>query len=130
MANRQWTEEEILELMEEKYPNLPMSEARIQAEFWVIDHNDWLPNENKEEVKAKIKSATKGISNAEKPKAERKPKEKDKEKVDFISSLVIAMQSENLAENIKIVNSQKEITFNIGENEYSLSLIRHRKPKN
>lgn len=33
------------------------------------------------------------------------------------------------AENIHIVNPQKEITFSVGENEYSLTLTRHRKPK-
>lgn len=33
------------------------------------------------------------------------------------------------AENIKIVNQQKEITFTVGENEYSLTLTKHRKKR-
>lgn len=33
------------------------------------------------------------------------------------------------AKNIKIVNQQKEITFTVGENEYSLTLTKHRKKK-
>lgn len=33
------------------------------------------------------------------------------------------------AKNIKIANIQKEITFTVGENEYSLTLTKHRKKK-
>lgn len=33
------------------------------------------------------------------------------------------------AENVKITNKQKEITFTVGENEYSLTLTKHRKKK-
>ena len=33
------------------------------------------------------------------------------------------------AENITIVNQQREIVFTVGENEYSLTLTKHRKKK-
>ena len=32
-------------------------------------------------------------------------------------------------ENVSVVNNQKEIVFNVGENDYSLTLTRHRKKK-
>lgn len=38
--------------------------------------------------------------------------------------------SEKGYENCEIANKNKEITFAIGENHYSINLIEHRKPKN
>lgn len=32
-------------------------------------------------------------------------------------------------ENVSIVNNQKEIVFNVGENDYSITLTKHRKNK-
>lgn len=57
-----------------------------------------------------------------------KNKKKDDEKEDFIAKL--AEYLPNLAENVQIVNANREISFKIGENEYSLTLTKHRKPKN
>ena len=62
-----------------------------------------------------------------KPQREKKI---DAEKVSIIES--VAHQLTRLiepaaAEKIKIENPQREITFQVGENEYSLTLTRHRK---
>lgn len=56
-----------------------------------------------------------------------KEKKKDDEKEDFIAKLAEFLP--NLAENVKILNANREISFVIGENEYSLTLTKHRKPK-
>lgn len=61
-------------------------------------------------------------------KFDTKNKKKDDEKEDFIAKL--AEYLPNLAENVQIVNVNREISFKIGENEYSLTLTKHRKPKN
>lgn len=61
----------------------------------------------------------------------------DTEKIAIIESVArqltrfvsLDKNSLNGAENIKIVNQQKEITFTVGENEYSLTLTKHRKKK-
>ena len=58
----------------------------------------------------------------------------DKEKVEIIENvadyLIRFVKSDfKTAENIVIANPQKEITFTIGENEYSLTLTKHRKKK-
>lgn len=61
----------------------------------------------------------------------------DAEKIVIIESVAhqltkfIASDENKLdgAKNIKIVNQQKEITFTVGENEYSLTLTKHRKKK-
>lgn len=60
-------------------------------------------------------------------KFDTKNKKKDDEKEDFIAKL--AEYLPNLAENVQIVNVNREISFKIGENEYSLTLTKHRKPK-
>lgn len=61
----------------------------------------------------------------------------DTEKIAIIKSVAhqltrfISFDENNLngVENVKIVNQQKEITFTVGENEYSLTLTKHRKKK-
>lgn len=61
----------------------------------------------------------------------------DTEKIAIIESVAHQLtrfvpldeNSLNGAENIKIINQQKEITFTVGENEYSLTLTKHRKKK-
>lgn len=84
------------------------------------------------EIKAKgIKNYVKGAEAEKKP---RKPREVklDDEKVHFIGCLKTLLEGMALngkVSNVQIANPQKELTFNIGENEYSLSLIKHRKKK-
>lgn len=61
----------------------------------------------------------------------------DAEKVEIIKSVAqqltrfVKSDAKDIegAENIKITNQQKEITFTVGENEYSLTLTKHRKKK-
>ena len=60
-------------------------------------------------------------------KFDTKPKKKDDEKEDFITKL--AEMLGNVVENVEIANPNREICFKIGENEYSLTLTKHRKPK-
>ena len=60
-------------------------------------------------------------------KFDTKPKKKDDEKEDFIAKL--AEMLPKLVKNIEIANPNREICFKIGENEYSLTLTKHRKPK-
>lgn len=64
-------------------------------------------------------------------KRERKPNE---EKRDLIAYVAHAMGEcdhfeETFAQTVEIVNIEREITFKVGENCYSLTLTCHRKPK-
>lgn len=56
-----------------------------------------------------------------------KSKKKDAEKEEFIAKLheIVAQ----FTENCEIANANREITFNLGENEYSLVLTKHTKKK-
>ena len=42
----------------------------------------------------------------------------------------LAENSENACENVKIANKERQIAFRIGENDYELTLVQKRKPKN
>ena len=79
------------------------------------------------EIKANgIKDYTQS-SNEKKPKKKREVK-LDPTKVNFINYLNEWLLTTDV-ENVTIVNTQKEISFDIKGENYSLSLIKHRKPK-
>lgn len=42
----------------------------------------------------------------------------------------LAENSENACENVEITNKERQIAFKIGENDYELTLVQKRKPKN
>lgn len=110
--------------------------SREDAEqLWEDDQADYI-GEQGEEMTLKAKEIRRYEQSTE--KKERKPREKkiDQEKVaiiDFIWSCMLNNTHllENLLEvdNVNVANPQKEITFRVGENEYSLTLTKHRPPK-
>ena len=81
------------------------------------------------EIKAKeIKRYEK--AEEQKPRKKREPKI-DAEKCALIDFFWSAMLNSSTVEfeSINVKNLQKEITFRVGENEYSLTLTKHRPPK-
>lgn len=56
-----------------------------------------------------------------------KTRKQDAEKAEIIGK--IADFLEKSVENLEIPNKEREISFKIGENEYSLTLTKHRKKK-
>ena len=68
---------------------------------------------------------------ADKPKEKKKREVKlDDVKVEFIKELVSIFDYQKMANEVQIVNPQREISFRIGEDNYSLTLTKHRPPKN
>lgn len=68
---------------------------------------------------------------ADKPKEKKKREIKlDDVKVEFIKELVSIFDYQKMANEVQIVNPQREISFRIGEDNYSLTLTKHRPPKN
>ena len=111
--------------------------SREDAEqLWEDDQADYI-GEQGEEMTLKAKEIRRYEQSAE--KKERKPREKkiDAEKVAILEYLVNRMESRHCFleedewdfDKITIANPQKEITFQVGENEYSLTLTKHRPPK-
>ena len=91
--------------------------------------------EEAEEV-AEMEIKAKSIKRYEKAE-EQKPRKKrevklDEEKVSVIKLIFDLLTHEIYKEDLKeitIANPQKEITFKVGQNEYSLTLTKHRPPK-
>ena len=96
-----------------------------------IDKGEKLFELTAEQKKNAKKATATGTKAKKKPTVykfdpDKKPK-KDEEKADFIVKLhkLVAEMSENCV----IVNENREISFELGENSYSLTLTKHRKAK-
>ena len=79
-------------------------------------------------MEIKAKDVTDYAQAEEKKPRKKREVKKDPTKVDFIKKLEDLLLT-NGVESVTIVNEQKEIAFRIGEDNYSLSLIKHRAPK-
>ena len=80
------------------------------------------------EMEIKAKGITEYAQAEEKKPRKKREVKKDPTKVEFIKFLSNLLLTNNV-EDVKIVNEQKEISFVIGTDNYSLSLIKHRPPK-
>ena len=62
---------------------------------------------------------------------ERKRKE-NPTKAAIISEIAefLTKNSENACQDVKITNKERQVSFKIGENDYELTLVQKRKPKN
>ena len=113
---------------DERIDRLTMGELKEEcgAEAWAVMKEMTAIGERKTPKTAENspKAGKKAPTNF---KFDTKPKKKDDEKEDFITKLAEMLQ--NLVENVEIANPNREICFKIGENEYSLTLTKHRKPK-
>lgn len=109
--------------------------SREEAEqLWEDDQADFIGEEG-EQMTAKAKQIRR-YEQADKPRAKAtREKKLDEEKVQILAWLEGAMVSRHSIieenewdfENVIIANPQKEISFTVGGNEYSISLIKHRK---
>lgn len=107
-------------------------------EMWNDDHDidqgkakDFdLDPEKQKVVKEMTKAGGKARAKETKPR-ERKPNEEKREIIQKIAYFLGECDNfgEDFAETVKITNIEREITFKIGENDYSLVLTLHRKPK-
>ncbi len=109
--------------------------SREDAEqLWEDDQADFIGEEG-EEMTQKAKQIRR-YEQAEKPREKTQRKQKiDEEKVAILSWILDGLMNRHRLveeddwdfEEVNLVNPQKEITFKVGENEYSISLIKHRK---
>lgn len=111
--------------------------SREEAEqLWEDDRDDFIGEEG-EQMTEKAKEIRRYEQSAEKKERKLREKKIDTEKVDILTFLKNAMDSRHSLieegewdfENVTVANPQKEITFRVGENEYSLTLTKHRPPK-
>ena len=114
---------------DERIDKLSMKElkAEMGEEHWAVIKEMTKTGERKTAKKV-AEPTEKGKKSPKVYKFDTKTKKKDDEKEDFIVKLAEFLP--NLAENVEIVNANREISFIIGENSYSLTLTKHRKAKN
>lgn len=68
---------------------------------------------------------------AEKPKEKKKREVKlDDKKVNFVEQVFYWVRDFGNATNVTIVNPQREVSFTLDGESYSLTLTKHRPPKN
>ena len=104
------------------------------TQLWEDDQADFIGEEG-EEMTQKAKQIRR-YEQSEKPREKTQRKQKiDEEKVAILSWILDGLMNRHRLveeddwdfEEINLVNPQKEITFKVGGNEYSISLIKHRK---
>ena len=108
---------------------LGLSESEA-IQMWLED-NDYEKNETVEALTEKAKGvkirhdahSNKPRQNSGKPR-ERKP---DLEKESLIETIAAALTAQGIS--VEITNKSKLITFSVGENHYTLDLIKQRPPK-
>lgn len=101
---------------------------------WIEDVEDMKAEElDAMEKKAKANKALARGSNETKErkqtKRERKPNDEKRTIMNWLRVLFEGFQLNGECSDVNVTNVEKEISFFIGENHYSLSLICHRKPK-
>lgn len=125
-------EETILHYM--KTLSLTREEAE---ELWLFD-NDKIDNEEVDKLTQKVKENKimgsihgaghdKTAKTAEKPTKRGRPHKENSEKANIIAKIADFLST--FVENVVILNKERQISFNIGENEYELTLVAKRKPK-
>ena len=104
-------------------------------EMWMDDHDidqgkakDFdLDPEKQKVVKEMTKAGGKARAKETKPR-ERKPNDEKREIIQDLNGFLVN-NCQDYINLVEIVNIEREITFKIGENAYSLTLTCHRKPK-
>jgi hypothetical protein len=110
----------------EKYmKSLGISKEEAE-QLWEDDQEDFIGEEG-EEMTKKAKEI-KRYEKAEKPKGERKPKERQ---IDFPKQFLLKLCLNGLGETVQnpTVKTETEINFSYGGEDYTLKLTRHRKKK-
>ena len=104
-------------------------------EMWMDDHDidqgkakDFdLDPEKQKIVKEMTKAGGKARAKETKPR-ERKPNDEKRTIIQDLNGFLVN-NCRNYINSVEIANIEREITFKIGENDYSLTLTCHRKPK-
>lgn len=117
----------------EKISDFKALEEKANEAWWdnEINHNRPTPFDLTKEQQKEAKKATITTSNKKKTptnyKFDKKTRPKDAEKVEILQKINDFVKK--ITENSEIVNEGQEISFSLGENDYSLKLTRHRKIK-
>ena len=120
MKNLDVSEEEAKEIIEyDKSVDRMKSLKEVEAD---------LTEDQKAAIKKYKNVATKTAKKPFIPKLDKRPKKENGTKKGIIEDIYNALLEKGY-ENLTIVKTEKEISFDMGGDNYSISLICHRKPK-
>ena len=97
----------------------------MEAQYvWACDH-DKIIDPDQQDLNDKAKSADSGlrVSSTKRRTVKRKPNET---KIKIVNEIAAFLINESY-DNVNIVNAQGEISFSIGDKEFSVKLTQHRK---
>ena len=114
MKNLGCTREEAISVIEEDEAIDKMSSKEVNAD---------LTPDQKKAMKAATKTGTRKTSGT--VKRERKPDEEKEEIIAKIADFLAKIDGFD----VEIIKKEREISLLIGENDYSITLIKHRPPK-
>lgn len=120
----------------DKHPNERVAdfkelEEQATAEWWdkQIDKGNPTPYDLTKEQEKAVKLVAKSEKERKPTTRERKPNEEKRHIIDLVRILFEGLALNGEVDNVAVPNIEKEVSFTIGDNSYSLSLICHRKPK-
>lgn len=119
MKNLDVSEEEAKEIVEYDKAVDKMTMSEVEAD---------LTPEQKEAIKKFKNVATKTAKKPFVPDLKTRPRKENGTKRGIIEDIFNALNEKGY-ENLTIVKAEKEISFDMGGDNYSISLICHRKPK-
>lgn len=117
MRKAGFSEEEIQEMLEDDdiIDHTKIGESGLEWELSAEEHKKAVKYANSDEKK-------------QSEKKERKPRKENPEKRDIINLLYNALSGQGYAPTID--NPERIVKFSVGEQDYSITLTAHRKPKN
>ena len=119
-AEREITQQMKAEGCSREFAEATWMENQEELDFAELDKLD---------KEAKKNGATKVVATSEdKPKQKRAPRKPNEEKREIIKDLFDILPK-FVGMNHTIVNPEREIAFSMGDHEYSLTLVQHRKKK-
>lgn len=104
------------------------------VQMWLEDNGHEINAEQTAlDEKAKANRVTATVHKAKGEAKERKPRERkpNEEKQALIRAICASIDEDiSIAENVEIINPERQIDFHVGGNHYSVTLTLHRPPKN
>lgn len=136
-----WVDEWLDKHPNEKVEDFKALEELARDAWWdnEVEHDrptpfDLTKEQEKASKKARQTTSEKKGKKTTSYKFEKKTRPKDAEKVEIVQEIHVLLEKFFIEDGFslkecKITNEGKEISFKIGENDYSLTLTKHRTPK-
>jgi len=96
------------------------------VDMWLCD-NDYATNEEQEKLVEKSKGQRRYEKSDNPRKKSTRERKVDEEKKHLLSCVNVLLEGMKIQTTVK---NEAEISFNYGENSYTIKLIKHRPPKN